>query len=153
MRLAALLLVLAAAGPAHAHALGASATLRGDRVEIEAYYSDDTPAREARVSVHDSADKVIAEGRTDDRGRWTFAAPPPGRYTVIVDAGAGHRKSVSVTIPNQTIDGQAIGEGPPREEFTRFPWERVAIGLAIIAALAIGWLVVRRGVRRMPRPQ
>ncbi len=139
-----LLLVLAAAAPAHAHALGAEAKLRGDRVEVEAYYSDDTPAADAQVTVHDAADHTIAEGRTDDRGRWQFRTPPPGRYTVVVNAGAGHRKAVTITIPPRPADGETVSEGPPREEFTRFPWERVSLGLAIVAGLAGAWLWMRR---------
>jgi nickel transport protein len=150
VRFSALLLLLLVTPAAHAHALGAEVKLRGNRVEVEAYYSDDTPARDALVTVHNGADQVIAEGRTDDRGRWQFPAPPVGRYTVVVDAGAGHRKSINIDIPNQTADGETVSDGPPREEFTRFPWVRVALGLAIIAALAAGWLALRRGFRKMP---
>jgi nickel transport protein len=153
VRFSALLLLLLVTPVARAHALGAEVKLRGNRVEVEAYYSDDTPARDAHVIIHNAADQVIAEGRTDDRGRWQFPVPPAGRYSVVVDAGAGHRKTVNIAIPNQTSDGETVSEGPPREEFTRFPWGRVALGLAIIAALGGGWLALRRRFRRMPGPQ
>ena len=53
MRFAALLVALIAAAPAHAHALGATAKRVGDRVEVEAYFSDDTPARDAAVMVRE----------------------------------------------------------------------------------------------------
>jgi nickel transport protein len=148
--IAALLLVLFVPTAAHAHALGAEAKLRGNRVEVEAYYSDNTPAVDAHVAVYDAADHTIAEGRTDEHGRWTFPTPPPGRYTVVVNAGAGHRTSpIAVIIPGQPADGETVSEGPLREEFTRFPWERVALGLGIIAALAACWLAVRR-LSRVP---
>ena len=42
-----LALFLVAAPRAAAHALGAECKLVGDRVEVEAFYDDDTPAREA----------------------------------------------------------------------------------------------------------
>ena len=97
--LAALLLPLAAAAPALAHRLGADCTLRANKVEVEAFYDDDTPARQARVAVKDAAGKVVAEGRTDDKGRWRFSTPKAGRYRVTVDAGPGHIASVSLTVP------------------------------------------------------
>ncbi|HEY1380558.1 MAG TPA: carboxypeptidase-like regulatory domain-containing protein [Gemmataceae bacterium] len=152
---AALLLSLAAAAPARAHALGAEAKLRGGRVEVEAYFSDNTPARDARVTVRDAADATIAEGRTDAEGRWSFPAPPPGRYAVVVDAGAGHRtRPIAVTIPGEPPAADVtVSEGPRREEFTQFPWGRVALGLGIIAALALGWRAVRRArAVRSPTP-
>lgn len=148
MRFTALLFVLVVVPAARAHALGADVKLRGNRVEVEAYYSDDTPARDARVTVRERGEQMIAEGRTDDLGRWHFPAPHPGQYTVVVDAGAGHRKTVSVTIPDNPPADATVSSGPTRDEFTRFPWDRLVFGLAIIAASAIGWRTLRR--RRRP---
>src|SRR5262245_31356111 len=98
-------LVLATAPSAFAHALGAECSLRGDRVEVEAYYDDDTPARDARVIVRDVAKKNVAEGRTNDKGFWSFPRPEPGRYRVTVDAGAGHRTTVTITVPGTPSEG------------------------------------------------
>jgi hypothetical protein len=133
----------AAAAPAWAHALGATARVRGDRLEVEAYFSDDTPAVDAHVKVVDSTDTLIAEGRTDDAGRWSCAAPPAGSYRVTVDAGGGHRARKALTIGGGAA---AASDGPTRAEFTRFPWGGVAAGLAIIGGLAIAWRVWRRSV-------
>jgi hypothetical protein len=139
------LIIIAAAAPVRAHALSAEAKLRGDHVEVEAYFSDNTPARGARVTVHDAANTLVAEGRTDDEGRWHCPAPPPGRYRLVVDAGDGHRtRPITVTIPATVADGAPISDAPSRDEFTSFPWLRVAAGLAIIALLAIGWRAWRR---------
>jgi hypothetical protein len=139
--------LVAVAAPVRAHALDATVRVRGERVEVEAYFSDDTAARDARVRVFDSTDTVIAEGRTDDAGRWWCAAPPAGTYAVVVDAGGGHRTPrKAVTIP---AGGEAaVSGGPTREEFTRFPWGGVMAGLAIIVGLAVGWRAWRRSPHR-----
>jgi hypothetical protein len=135
--------LLAAAGPARGHNLGATAHVRGDQVEVEAYFSDDTPARDARVTVHDAADQIIAEGRADDAGRWRFRVPPDGVYRVVVDAGGGHRRPFTVRLRA----GGVASDEPPRAEFTRFPWGGVAAGLTVIVLLAVGWRAWR-GVKK-----
>jgi nickel transport protein len=167
---AAVFLVLVAVRPASAHALGAECRLRGDRVEVEAYYDDDTPARDARVTVQDATKKNVAEGRTDDKGFWSFPRPEPGRYRVTVDAGAGHRTTVTITVPSAQPDDTAaagaltgecdcckdstatgdeqtvvkLSEGPGREEFTRPPWLKISLGLVVIAGFALtAWWVLR----------
>jgi len=159
--LLALFLVLAAAPSAFAHALGAECSLRGDRVEVEAYYDDDTPARDARVIVRDVAKKSVTEGRTNDKGFWSFPRPEPGRYRITVDAGAGHRTTVTITVPGTPPAGSAtadasrqgeqatvkLSEGPGRAEFTRVPWLKVGIGIGAIGGLGLatwGMLRLRR---------
>ena len=133
----------ASASPALAHAIGFSCKLLGDLVRVEAYFSDDTPAIAAHVVVRNEQNAIVAEGRTDDRGVWTFARPAAARYDVTVDGGAGHRLTQKLTIPEMTPQPQsqekAVGEGPPRSEFTRVPWLRLGIGLGIIFSLAVGW--------------
>src|SRR5262249_53792334 len=125
-----------------------------NRVDVEAYYSDNTPARDAAVMVHDHDGRFVAEGHTDEQGKYSFAAPRPGPYTIVVDAGAGHSKSTKIVVPAVLPPGPTgpISQGPSREDFTRFPWERVALGLVIIAALAAGWLVVRRMMHPPAQP-
>src|SRR5262245_28615831 len=59
------LLALVFATPAEAHKLFADCHVKGDRVEIEAYFDDDTPAAQAQVKIVDQAKKTIAEGKTD----------------------------------------------------------------------------------------
>jgi hypothetical protein len=53
---------------------------------------DDTPAEEASVVVTTIDGKPVANGKTDERGLWSFARPGPGRYLIVVDAGSGHRR-------------------------------------------------------------
>jgi hypothetical protein len=152
VRFAVLLLALLVPTTARAHALGVEAKLRGKQVEVEAYYSDNTPAREAHVMVHDTGGRFVATGVTDIHGRWQFQAPPPGQYVIVVNAGEGHLTLVHFAIPNRSAEGETVSDGPTRDDFIRFPWGRLALGLATIAAAAVGWLVVRRGFRKMPPP-
>jgi hypothetical protein len=136
-------LLLAGASPAFAHRLLADAALTETQFRVEAYYSDDTPAQGAKVSVL-RGDEIIAEGRTDERGVWAGPRPQPGTYTVRVVSEGHAADPKSVVVPE---DGGVI-EPPPadREANTRTPWDRLGIGLGVIAGLAIGWLVTRRAM-------
>lgn len=145
-----------------AHAIGADCTLQGETVKVEAYYDDDTPARNAKVNVFDAAQKPVAEGRTNAEGVWSFARPPAGDYRVVVNAGAGHRTEQAVQIPPRaaapapaaTVDEPppappaevSVSNGASREEFTRFPWLRVLLGLAILGTFGV--LFSFRGQRK-----
>jgi hypothetical protein len=113
--LLALLAAMFSVNSASAHALGAECNLRDGRLELEAYFDDDTAARDASVRLLDAGENVVAEGRTDDEGRWSYPAPAPGRYRVVVDAGAGHRTQLRLTIPKADPPAEsAISEGPSR---------------------------------------
>ncbi|HEV8061042.1 MAG TPA: carboxypeptidase-like regulatory domain-containing protein [Gemmataceae bacterium] len=129
---------------ASAHALGFSCKLLGNLVRVDAYFSDDTPAIDALVVVRNGQNDIVAQGRTDDHGVWAFARPAAAHYEVTVDAGAGHRKTERLTIPEQPGElesqGSVVSEGPLRDEFTRIPWLRLTIGLAAIFLAAAGWL-------------
>ncbi|MBX9678485.1 MAG: carboxypeptidase-like regulatory domain-containing protein [Gemmataceae bacterium] len=129
-----------------AHGLGADAKVKDGKIHLEAYFNDDTPARDSRVEVTDDAGKKIAEGKTDEQGLWNFPLPPAGKYRVVVDAGEGHRAKLTIDVPaGESNDAKDVSEGPSRDEFTRLPWGRLAIGLAAIAVIgaALPWLLRR----------
>jgi len=145
--------LLFASGPAHAHRLYVECKLKGDTVVVEAFYSDNKPAANATVTVHDALGNELATGRTDDAGRWRFPAPAAGKYQVTCDAGGGHRTPVPVTIPTAAAlkpitpapEEIVVTGGPTREELTRFPWLRLFLGVAAIGGLAVLlWLATRR---------
>lgn len=173
-RLLVVLIVVIAETPAWAHSLGAACRLRDGKVEVAAFFSDDSVAADAAVRVTNAEKKVVATGRTDKDGKWSFAAPPKGRYDVVVDAGDGHRVTRSFSIVRDTRLAQANGqpdlpktpidsnvpkkletpgevsgallidEGPTREEFTSFPWLKLSIGLGAILAFGVAFLIAKR---------
>src|SRR5258708_32261888 len=97
---------------AHAHAVGLEWRFRDDRVVVGVFYDDDSPAVRARVRVLDG-DKEIETGLTDEKGGWSFARPAPGRYTIDVDAGAGHtvRETIAVGQAGAAQTSEAGNDG------------------------------------------
>ena len=96
----------------------------------------------------------MAEGQTDGEGRWSFPLPPAGRYRVMVDAGAGHRKWLELTVPAADARPRREPAGPSaaaeRAEFTGVHWPRLGLGVMMIAAAALAAWGLLRG--RQPRP-
>lgn len=161
--LAMVLIVLATPTWAWAHNVGVDCKLKDGKLEIEGYYDDDTAAVKAKVKIVDAADKVVAEGTTDDKGRCVLPAPRPGKYVVHLDAGAGHRAKRDLIVPGSTKgvepdsieattdDGQTISEGPTREEVTRSRWWKAGLGVLIIGGVCGAFLLaaaLRRNSKR-----
>ena len=151
---------------AEAHALSGQCKLVGNSVELEAYFDDDSPAADAKVRVLDGAKTAITEGRTDAKGRWSFPRPAMGKYVVVIDAGAGHRTEIAVTIPagdaaassadddcccceepsssSSPSPSLTVSDGPDRATFTGYLWLKLGIGLAVIGGLAAAFVISRR---------
>lgn len=127
--------------PARAHGVGVQCKLEGDKLIVEAYFDDNTPASDAKVSILNRSEETVGEGRTDVDGRWICATPGPGVYQVIVDAGGGHLRKIKVNIDG----GVVTGDGPTREEFTRVPWLKVILGVGVLGVISfVFWLNRKR---------
>ena len=75
-----------------AHGLFTFAWVEGDRICTDSYFSRQSKARGARISMVDPSGKVLASGLTDDRGGFCFDRPPaPQNLTFVVEAEGGHR--------------------------------------------------------------
>ena len=130
-----------------AHNLDMDCRQVNQRLEIEAFFSDDTPTREALVKLFDDKNEIVATAKTDAKGKCSLPAFTPGKYEVLVDAGAGHRKRRPVTIvgtlpprpENDAASTSLPAGGVRRAEFTGFPWERAALGCGVIALVGGAW--------------
>ena len=163
-----MILALGVAQPLPAHAVGADWKIRGDRVDVEVFFDDDTPGRQARIKVRDDANKVVVDGQADDKGMWSFPRPNPGRYQIRVDAGAGHLAVVTLIVPPHPSapDAGSAADAPPsagaapgaaagarpRAEFTRTPWLAMVAGLLAIAVVSLLFRAFLRLVRTSAAP-
>jgi hypothetical protein len=134
---------------ARAHAVGAECRLEASHLRVEAFFDDDTPAREARIRLLDGNGTLVAEASTDERGVAILPRPSAGKYQVTVDAEAGHRTNVRVTVPEETGNSgtpERVSQGPTREQFTRPLWLQLGLGVGALLVFAlVFWLVGRRG--------
>jgi hypothetical protein len=128
---------------AAAHGLRADVTPTADPIRVEAGYDDGTPADDARVTVTAADGTVVASGKTDERGVWSFPKPGPGSYTVAVES-AGHRDAVGLEVPEAALP----------TVFARFRLNKtvaIILGLALILGGTLLFIRVGRS-RRGNRP-
>lgn len=135
---------------ATAHGVSGQCLAHGDQVTVHAYFDDDQPAVAASVCVRDSSGRELVSGTTDDQGAWTFANPGAGSYVVVIDAGGGHRTELRLELADgRFVNPTQVNRGPTRSTFTGNKLGKIAFGLLVIAALAIG---LRQFLRRRVQP-
>lgn len=92
-----LILLVLLVSPASAHKLHVFALANGTTIEGEVYAAGNAPIRNAAVTVLGPSGEKLGETKTDDDGKFRFAARQRVDHTFVVDAGEGHRAEYKVT--------------------------------------------------------
>ncbi|MCE9529871.1 MAG: hypothetical protein K8T89_01825 [Planctomycetes bacterium] len=123
------------AAPAHAHRMMLEVKLKDQRLRVEAFYDDDTPAQLAKILVENAQKDIVVQGVTDEKGVWNCLIPASGEYTIRAEARDGHFAKERLTIPPTGTEISPALVPPSREETTQTPWLKMAIGLGLITLL------------------
>lgn len=95
---AALLATSLAARDAHAHRLDAQLfVLPNRKIQVEGWFSGGDAAKGAKVQIFSAREELITEGQLDELGIFVFSYNDVAPCTVVISAGAGHRKSLSIS--------------------------------------------------------
>ena len=81
-----------------AHKISAFVDVEDGNVSLVSYFSDGTPAKNAKVTVYDSKGNVVLTGRTNKEGEFDFKIKKSGKYRAVVLAELGHRAVVDFTV-------------------------------------------------------
>lgn len=94
-----------------AHKVYVSAWVEGDTVFGESGFSGGKAAKGAKVTVLDADGALLLEGITDDEGAFSFPVPKIEDLTIVLDAGAGHQASWTVSAAELAgVDAGPAGE-------------------------------------------
>lgn len=106
---------LFAPSPSRAHRPCADYIIRADRqIQIDGWFDPgDTPMKGAKVQVFRPGQQLLLEGQMDDNGTFVFRVAEAEPLEVIVNAGAGHR--TTLTIPREKLEQSAEAELRPLE--------------------------------------
>jgi nickel transport protein len=142
--------ILLGHGAAQAHKVTIFAWAEGDRVFTESKFSGGKRVKGGTVTVFDPAGNQLLEGRTDDRGEYSFKIPTADGLTVVLNAGMGHGNSWTLSAAEL---GGAGGE-PDRPMPERFPAEPTAAQQADAGGLSAAEVeaIVARQLDRKLQP-
>jgi cobalt/nickel transport system permease protein len=161
--------VLWAATPAHAHRLDAGYTVRQDgQVQVESWFDIGGKAPGgAKVQVFRANGDVLTEGMLDEQGIFVFESKEAEDLKVVVSAGAGHRAEFVIPrdklAPNNPLDaaappgnaGPAPAPTPMIEHTNQIPYKDIVAGFGFLLGLAAFVLSLRnmRQLRELKRGQ
>ena len=95
--------------PAHAHKVMVFAWVDGDTVFTQSKFSGGKKVKGGKIAVYNTHEKILLEGKTDDKGEFSFKVPEKTTLKIILYAGAGHR--AEWTVPKEDIE-EVSGEKP-----------------------------------------
>src|SRR5438105_7612564 len=98
--LGAVLMSFLAAGEVQAHRLDAQVFMLPDlKIQVESWFSNGEAAKGARVQVFGAGEQLLHDGQLNEQGILLLPFTDVDRLKIVISAGAGHRKELSVS-PN-----------------------------------------------------
>jgi nickel transport protein len=83
--------VLLFAATSMAHRVNIFAWVEGEKVLVECKYPDGTKVHAGVIRVFDSTGKELLNGKTNDKGEFSFKVPKIDDLKIVLEAGMGHR--------------------------------------------------------------
>jgi cobalt/nickel transport system permease protein len=157
-------------GRASAHRLEAEYRVLPDgRIQVESWFdlTGDSP-QGAVVEVFRPDGGLVVQGKLDEKGLFTFAAPNMWPLRVVVSAGAGHRKELTIqkASPKQTIaigadvdsissSSRATSGIPFADRTPRVSLKDALTGVALVLSLAAFVMALRnqRRIEELRKPR
>jgi hypothetical protein len=158
-----LALVWLLAVPVAAHRLTVDWAVAGGTLTLQAR-TDNAPAAGADVELRSTAGAVLTSGQMDEAGRFSWTLANTNDLTVAVNAGLGHRRTLTLTSAELRGAATAANVPPaapaaPDSPVTALPQAaggsdgasplgtRVVLGLAFLLAAAAAWMSYRNARR------
>jgi len=151
-----LVLTLLAVGSVQAHRLTVEWEVIDGTLEIRALTGSE-PAAGADVVLYDASGGVLTDAVLDEAGRFRWRLTAQGPITLEVNAGLGHRRSLTLTEaelrPGRVEPGRPVGaaegaddpvvQASGSSDVVYSQAVRVGLGLTFLLALAAAWMGYR----------
>lgn len=82
-----------------AHRVDVFPYIENGEIVVEGYFSDGTPTKNAKVEIFNEKGNKIKEGKTDEKGVFSFPVPESAsRLKIVLEASMGHRAETTFTV-------------------------------------------------------
>jgi nickel transport protein len=95
--------------PVSAHKVNVFAWVEEDTVHTQSKFSGGKKVKGGKIIVYDAKGNRLLEGKTNDRGEFSFKAPKMTAMKIVLEAGMGHKGEWM--IPEEEIRGMASDQG------------------------------------------
>ena len=119
------LLMISVNPPALAHKVMIFAWVEGDTVFTESKFSGGKKVMNAQVLVFDKGGEQLLEGKTDNKGKFSFKVPKLTDLRIVLNAAMGHK--AEWTMPESEIRESCGDLGSKK---TDEPSQAIAVGLS-----------------------
>ena len=94
-----------------AHKVNVFAWVEGDMIFVEGYYPGGKKAQNSLVEVYNSSGAKLLEGKTNQKGEFSFEIPAREDLRIVLTAGMGHKNDF--TIPAVDLGGSKTSAQAP----------------------------------------
>ena len=95
---------------AYAHRVYVFAWLDGETVHTESYLGAKKRAADGKIQVFDLSGARLVEGKTDEKGEFSFQIPKREDLRIVLEAGMGHRAEYLLRVSK----GETPGDSPAK---------------------------------------
>jgi len=93
----------------------------GNTIFTQSKFSKGKKVKAGKITVYNTQNKILLEGKTDDEGKFSFKVPEKTTLKIVLYAGAGHR--AEWTVPQEDIK-EILVETPAKSTLKR-PQEKM----------------------------
>jgi len=149
--LPALLAAVVSARAAHAHRLDAQIFVLPNRtIQVESWFTGGEAAKGAKVQVFGAQEQLLTEGQLNGQGIFLFSYGDTLPHTVVISAGAGHRRVLSIAAG--ALDSPAPVPLAERDPGSTVKDVLVGVGFVLALAAFVQSLRNAQKLRALERP-
>ena len=101
------IIILFICSPVFAHKVNIFAYKEENEIKTESYFSDGTLAKNSKVEVYNKEGKKILDGKTDEKGEFSFSIPDEeGELRMVLLASMGHRAETVISVEGASGEEQ-----------------------------------------------
>ena len=100
---------------AWAHKVNVFAWAEGDTIFVEGYYPGGKKSQNSLVEIFNPAGTKLLEGRTNNKGQFSFKVPEKTDLKIVLTASMGHKNYFTFSASDSEVDGSSPALVPERK--------------------------------------